>query len=145
SRVVSGGSLAGAHRCRGTWIRGPDAHVSDQVAVMVPVAVVELNKPDAAFGEAAGGQTVRRERAVAWPCPVKVERLFGFIREVTNRRSRDAKQKSWPSVSATMADSSHCLTEVLASRPPGALTPTIAWLDSSCRTAWGRLPGRRRR
>ena len=59
---------------------------SFDVAVVVPVAVVELDEPHAALGQPAGQQAVRRERAVAALGAVQVERLLAarFDRSISS-------------------------------------------------------------
>ena len=51
-------------------------------AVVVPVAVVELDEPDPALGQPAGQQAIGRERAVAALGAVEVEHVPRLAREV---------------------------------------------------------------
>ena len=54
-----------------------------QQAVMIPVAVVELDEAHAAFGQAAGEQAVRGKRAVARLAAVELERLRRLRRSMS--------------------------------------------------------------
>ncbi len=51
-------------------------------SVMVPVAMIELNEPDAAFGQSAGQQAVRGERAVASFGAVHVENVPRLVADI---------------------------------------------------------------
>ena len=61
---------------------GGPADVALEVAVVVPVAVIELDEPDAALGQAAGQQAVRGEGAVAPLGAVEVEDVLRLVRDV---------------------------------------------------------------
>ncbi len=56
------------------------------LAVVVPAAMVQLDEPDAAFGQAAGQQAVRGERAVAPLGAVHFLDVVGFLRIVGQLR-----------------------------------------------------------
>ena len=57
-----------------------------QEAVVVPIAMVELDEACAAFGESAGEQAVRREGAVAGCAAVEFERFRAFGTDVHQLR-----------------------------------------------------------
>ena len=55
-------------------------------AVMVPVAVIELDKPHAAFGQTSGEQAIRGKRPVAPLRAVQVQDVLGLIANVHQLR-----------------------------------------------------------
>ncbi|MFM1944913.1 MAG: hypothetical protein RI897_3895 [Verrucomicrobiota bacterium] len=59
-----------------------DVHVFDEVAVVVPSAVVEVDEADALFGEASGEEAIGGVGAVAGLGAVHVEDVLGFVAEV---------------------------------------------------------------
>ena len=67
---------------------GAAAHVIAHGAVMVPVAMIELDEADAALGQAAGHQAVGAERAVGAGDAVVREGALRFVGEVAQGRHR---------------------------------------------------------
>ncbi len=64
----------------GEW--AADVHIFDEVAVVVPSAVVEVDEADAFFGEAAGEEAIGGVGAVAGLGSVHIEDVLGFVAEV---------------------------------------------------------------
>ena len=55
---------------------GLELDVVFEIAVVVPVAVIELDEPHAAFGQAAGQQAVGGVRSRPTPCVPYISRMF---------------------------------------------------------------------
>ena len=53
-------------------------HGALNTAVMIPTAVIELDEPHAALGQAPGEQAVAGKRAIAGLCTVQVKNALGF-------------------------------------------------------------------
>ena len=67
---------------------GRAGDVAFHVAVVVPVAVIELDEPHAALGQPPGQQAVGGERAVAPFRAVQIENVRRLVRDVHQLRAR---------------------------------------------------------
>ena len=61
---------------------GGDCRSILDAAVMIPAAMIELDEPHTAFGQATGQQAVRREGAVAALGPVQIQNVLRFVRQI---------------------------------------------------------------
>ena len=61
----------------------PQRQFFPQQAVVVPVAMVELNEPDAPLGQPSGQQAIAGKRTVAWFATVELKHLAAFVRAMS--------------------------------------------------------------